>query len=32
MKQYGEIQKPLMLRYIQLAKKFASGLNYSKGI
>ena len=32
MKQYGDIQKPLMLKYTQLGKKFISLLMFSKGL
>ena len=31
MKQYGDIQKPLMVKYIQLGKKFIEQLMWSKG-
>jgi hypothetical protein len=32
MKQYGDIQKPLMIKYIQLAKRIISSLMYSKNV
>jgi hypothetical protein len=31
MKQYGDIQKPLMIKYTQLGKKFIEQLMWSKG-
>ena len=31
MKQYGDIQKPLMVKYVQLGKKFIEQLMWSKG-
>lgn len=32
MKQYGDIQKPLMIKYIQLGKRIISSLMFSKGV
>ena len=32
MKQYGDIQKPLMIKYTQLGKRIISSLMFSKGV